>query len=479
MSRFVHVLRCVIETTAPLSIATGTVDATHDVLIVRDAHGFPAIPGSSLAGVLRHALARSVLSNGDREALDDLFGRAKIKQSEKDGVEARREKSRLRVSWGVIHDQDDRPIDGPIETVTYAESHPVIRLLRDVQPVRRSHVKLNERGTAEEHLLFERGAVPAGTRFTFQMEIDDDTDTGDLADKVEDLLDVLLDPTTRIGGAGRRSYGSFVLLRHASATLDLRRSEHLALLSVVRGPLSAALPDIMTWVEPETVSAPDRITLDLVSVGHFAVGGEGAAIAIATREVRGRKKLPDKLPYSETAIRWTDQGAALVQWLVVPASSVKGALRHRTLFHLRCLRLPLGTHVATTDRDLEPLFGSVREGIDETASGRAGRVMIADVRMDPRQTVFQVIDHNGIDRFTGGVRRGILFSEQVIHHARLTLTIDLAGGWLGVPDDLRTAFERALDDLREERLALGAGASRGHGFFRSAQGDVDRGARAL
>jgi hypothetical protein len=75
------------------------------------------------------------------------------------------------------------------------------------------------------------------------------------------------------------------------------------------------------------------------------------------------------------------------------------------------------------------------------------------------------LDHNSLDRFTGGVRNRLLFSEEVAFGGEIAVTITILpprggdgelqapGGW---PETLRRAFCHALRDLCEGRLALGA-----------------------
>lgn len=89
-----YVARLVVENTTPLSIASGRDDGVFDNLLVRDANGLPAIPGTSFAGVLRH-LYQQVYQN--KEETDALFGIAK---SHSEGREQNEYPSLVQVSWG-------------------------------------------------------------------------------------------------------------------------------------------------------------------------------------------------------------------------------------------------------------------------------------------------------------------------------------------------------------------------------------------
>jgi hypothetical protein len=71
--------------------------------------------------------------------------------------------------------------------------------------------------------------------------------------------------------------------------------------------------------------------------------------------------------------------------------------------------------------------------------------------------------HNAIDRFTGGVRDRLLFSEELLWQDEMELALLIHTARLG--EDARQALRLALDDLISGRLALGAGAGKGHGRF--------------
>ncbi len=86
---FFYLARLTLETLTPLSIGTGAADGVFDVELVRDANGLPTIPGSSLAGVLRH-LYWQTYGESDKE-IQRLFGFQSLNEGEP---------SKLHVSWG-------------------------------------------------------------------------------------------------------------------------------------------------------------------------------------------------------------------------------------------------------------------------------------------------------------------------------------------------------------------------------------------
>jgi hypothetical protein len=115
------------------------------------------------------------------------------------------------------------------------------------------------------------------------------------------------------------------------------------------------------------------------------------------------------------------------------------------------------------------LFGSANNenAGDMEEPDHAGRLFIDDVHFETGVVTTQ--KHNVIDRFTGGVRDGLLFEEELLFRTpfvgenAIHLYVDQPES---VPLIARQALHKALEDLARGRLALGAGSGRGHGFFR-------------
>ncbi|MDI7268309.1 MAG: RAMP superfamily CRISPR-associated protein, partial [Myxococcota bacterium] len=92
--------RVTIEMKTPLTIGTGGGDDLRDAVCVTTPDGIPTIPGSSIAGALRHALAPAGKLESD-DGIRSLFGF----QEKSEGAS-----SRLRVSWAQAHGADGQPL---------------------------------------------------------------------------------------------------------------------------------------------------------------------------------------------------------------------------------------------------------------------------------------------------------------------------------------------------------------------------------
>ena len=498
-----------IELSTPLTIGTGNGDDLNDSTCVLDTNGLPTIPGTSLAGMLRAAWRTFGLQPED----DTVFGFQKKKTGASSLVE---------VSWAATHDQYDRPVL-PLAPTASLESDPVLACAR--AGVVRDHVRINHRGVADGAGKFDELLVPAGARFSFELLVH-----GSQASPImERLLALLHRGGLRLGGRTRRGFGAFSVQTCSMRTFDLRKPEHRSAMLQVPRDLStpgAGLPPVSLDNLPQLPRDTHRVTIALSLIPQdYWLFGTGLPVRDEHYDQRkgdkdqrkgdkDQRKPHDKVPVTERRIVWP-QGRGTVTSsadaeVLVPASGIKGALRHRTLFHARrrkgywalgdkaCspdhlgqqrawaeevkalrdhgARLPdpipdpLQRQVGDTARDLaeeavDQLFGSIKsaqkEGHEE-AQGTPGRVFLSDLYLaDARSAPLQ---HVSLDRFTQGPMDGLLYSEAPI--ARFpALNIQLIVDTADLPDLSRRALADALADLAEGRLALGAGANRGHGYF--------------
>ncbi len=411
-----HFARITLEARAPLMIGSGHEDALADVLLARDVNGLPVLPATSIAGVLRHRFRP--------EEARAFFGF----QDAQDG-----HASPLTFTDGLFHWQDDRPRDGIVFDPEDFKDDPFVEIGKRDHPVRRDHVRLNERGTVEGDGKFERSAAPAGSRFTFEI-----TQRGDGG-----ALDAVLAEVEKglwLGGATRSGYGEMTCIARGRETLDLGdaqgRKRYVELMAQDLGsrdiemcPVDAA--EAAGWMLQGRIEGPLLV---------------GAASDAAEY---------DRVPYREAAIVWSDDGPQIREVVVVPASAIKGALRHRTLFHLR-----RQGHGAAREA-IDVLFGSATDG----GGGQAGMLRFCDaVVAEPKH--FKMT-HVGIDRFTAGSRRGVLFTDQALWRPELTIRILPLEGFPDTDCSCRNAFKAALADLATGRLGLGADWGDGLGVFKS------------
>ncbi len=439
-----------IELESAFIVGAADSDNLFDAVFVTDANGLPTIPGESLAGVVRHAL--SVTGNPETdEVCKEVFGF----QEGSDGAA-----SRVRFSFAHVHDESDRP-------VPFRGAKTQDKVLSTLQAgVGRDHVRIGKHGTAEHQGKFDQLIIPAGARFTFEIALSRES-----GKSITDLLEILARPEVRIGGKTRSGLGRFKVVRAASAEFDLSKREDLKRLGKLRVALEKAVhSDLLKALRiPQARGDKKSLhgTLKLKPIGTWMIGG---GMPTGREPERGREGPWDRVPLSETKIVWTqgkqgEYGKVLEEKnapYLLPASSVKGALRHRTSFHARRLSgrwFGECEHQNFTAEE-ELLFGAVR-GKD---AGEPGRVYLSDIYLDPN-TPLQSLQHVSLDRFTQGPMDHLLYDELVLGQCELAIDVTIDDSYLEGQDGERAkqALQAALDDLCQGRLALGAG--RGHGRF--------------
>jgi len=472
--RFVARVTLALQT--PCLVADGDVLADADRTFTRDVNGLPLLPGTSIAGVLRHGYDAAFAGHEDK-ATDALFGNAAKEEDTETAASA------LIVSDGVVLLADGRAAP---QTAAPLEDDGDLLTVFLRRGVRRDRVRIDARGVADMRGKFDLRLVPAGTRFVFEMELLSGLDGADVARTAwHRLLGLLKSPLTRFGASTHGGLGAVETEavhgacywlgagdRPAFATHS--REDYLALPR--RYEAAHDLPEIGNTVDPVDPAPFRRIVLknfrpDTAWLFDGGDGQEGDNMA----PMRESRVVPDG----------NRLGVAAPDYLI-PGSSIKGALAHRTRWHLNRLRGRwMGTSPdETAERAFVWLFGTVSDRSDKRQMGGippriSGLLHIDDIYLEcPDEGAdMQAVQHVAIDRFTGGVRAGMLYRERIVkpRKAGSDVTLLLASDPLeamrpdppeaGIADLAEQALAAALDDLSKGRLTLGAGAGRGLGGF--------------
>lgn len=456
-----EVARITIELSSPFLVGAADNDGLHDSLFVTDANGLPTIPGDSLAGVLRHALAGAGDPSTD-ERCREVFG-----FQDRDQGSA----SALSVSWAQVHGGRDEPV--PFRGANLDDE--VLTFLASGLP--RDHVRIGPDGAVDKRGKFDELLVPAGARFTFELSVDRSRSSL----SIRELIALLARPEVRLGGSSRRGLGKFTVVRARCARFDLRQRESFERYAALPVPLEAGDGGVLEALElgdsdPSAQWVRGEAHLDAADT--WLVGGTipSGREPKKNGNKRGNQERWDRFPFTERKITWTGEPTASQRGhvekldsasFVVPGSSIKGALRHRAAFHarrLRCEWLPGAAPSEGADglehtaEELE-LFGEVKS--DNSGSGRPGRVLVDDVRIAPDAIPYATLQHVCLDRFTQGPRDGLLFDELTLYGGSFIVDIEVRID--GLSAAARRALALSIEDLCHQRLALGAGRS--HGRF--------------
>jgi CRISPR/Cas system CSM-associated protein Csm3 (group 7 of RAMP superfamily) len=500
-----------VETNTPLGIGSGRSGLLNDRLIARDANGLPYIPGTSLAGVVRHEMQDNAAF--DKDLLDNIFGF----QADETGVG-----SRLIFSHGQLTRADGLSAIEGLEDIDF--SYPYFGMFR--QTPERDHVRITHRGTAAKHGKYDEELVQKGARFVFELELEGSTEDAPIWDTI---LAVLNSPQFRLGGGTRKGFGQFVVLKCHTKIFNLE--EKAALMAYLA--MSASLnKDLTTWDQyktDQTDTAPHwkHYQLELTAERFFLFGS-----GVMSNEA-------DDTPKEEDCIEWPENGTPeLKTHYLIPATSVKGALSHRVAFHynkamgqtieslgqsntlpifdeeallsdyadhlaissldatpdsdiwvkhratIEALTIddfkdwtnfeeqvnvedidvtdPATKHVGENNKAVQVLFGAAKNDV----RGNRGRVIFSDVYLDKKKAQKRHFNHVAIDRFTGGARDGALFTQEV-SSSKTPIILDMYVHQDALTDGtIKEAWETALNDLAKGYLSLGGATAKGHGVFK-------------
>lgn len=444
-NRYVHLARVVVEADTPIAIGTGREDIVTDAPVVRDVNGLPYIPATSLTGVIRHALRIG------KEDKNVVFG-----YHDKNGGQG----SRLILTDAVMIGEEGNAMDG-ICNIPNDDfySHYIEKNVRQ-------HVRITDKGVAdtERYGKFDNEVVYKGTRFVFEMELlSDEIEVEDF----ENSLNQLYDETFRIGGGTRCGYGKLKVKKREQVTLDMMdakdRRAYLKKSSSLSSPWEFENARVLGEERTSASTGWTKYELKLEPL-DFMLFGSGMGDDEA-----------DNTPMTDIVVEWNEQGKPCFskQKTLIPATSVKGALAHRTAYHFNKRKGIFAENLKSKEERnkyvggcndaVQALFGA---SVDDVANkrGKRGNVILSDVIQHEVET--KVFHHNKIDYFTGGTIDGALFQEKSIWGKGKSYELEILVDNNALADeDVKWAFEQSLKDLCEGLLPLGGVTGRGNGVF--------------
>ena len=403
-----HIAHIVVEADTPLKVGSNASDFLQDSPIQKDFNGLPMILGTSIAGVLR--------KDFNKEKVVDIFG-------EENG-------SKVIFSNALLCKNAKNEVCEEL----LLEKPDFLKLFETL-PIR-EHTAITDKGVAHAHAKFDEELLYKGTRFKFSVEVLEDQES------FEEILAILSSSSFRIGGGSSKGFGKLKVLeiKKESFVLESYENYSSSLNHTLQKPHTSKESDSQTHTKYTLKITPE----------DFFIFGSGFG-----------DKDADVTPVYEYIIDYTINGLGEKQ-ILMPASSIKGALAHRTTFHYNSLKgysIEAKNGVST----LEAIFGSAKGS--ENKKGSKGKILISDCFM-PNHNSTKIFDHVAIDRFTGGAIDSALFNEKTIakkdandiYTIKILLSKD-------IKSDELNAFELTLKDICNGMLSLGGMTTKGHGVF--------------
>lgn len=441
--------KLVIETQSPMAISTGRRETGFDTQLARDVNGLPTIPATAIAGVWSHLVK-------------DCFG-----EQERGRWFGSTNKNKAHASVITISDATMLNSKGnPVERFTSQdemEKDDILALCLDPTPLHRERVSINDRGVALEGGKFDQVLLPKGARFALTLQWSNQRDLDDALtpERWEELLSLWNSPIFAFGSSTRNGLGRIKVVHSEEKTFELRDKDNASSFAKYRQAPTLPfnrLESRFSIPESDLISHHIKLkALDNWRCGH--------GIELLTAKEKQPETSVNILTYSEKVIEWNNQNHGVISKQPRPVlcgSSIKGILAHRIAFHYRrhqkrwAETMADATHEEWQQRpeELKELLGFASQENHEESL--AGSLWVEDSPISYTDTVIR--HHNSIDRFTGGVRKGALYSEELLHQPRFELRLHIKNG---IDETLMSAFNDTLRDIELGILPMGTGSGRG------------------
>lgn len=402
-----------IEAQTALKVGSNQNDFLQDSPIQKDWNNLPMILGTSLAGVLRKEF--------DEEIAKELFGEDKG--------------SRLVFSNALLLDENKIVH----ENLLLEDNKSSFLQNFTVLPIR-EHTSITEQGVAKEHSKFDEEVVFKGAQFKFSISMEKE-DENDL-NLFNQVLEKFYLNSLRIGAGSTKGFGRIKIISIEFEEFNTNEKEYINHIN----SLNTKLKNSFTKEIFED-SKYDTYKLKLKPDDFFMFGsGFGDDDA-------------DMTPTYEKIVDY-DKQDFYSQKVLIPASSLKGAISHRSTYHYNLSEKMFIGDVAS--ENIKEIFGAKK---DKEKEGSKGKILFSDIYLNQEDT--NVFEHVSIDRFTGGAIDSALFQEKTIaSKEEFICEIQLEKN---IESTFVLAFEEALKDITTGMLSLGGSTTKGHGIF---QGNV-------
>ena len=410
MTNNLFIAYIIFEAKTALKVGSRNADFLQDSPIQKDWNELPMILGTSITGVLRKEF--------EEKMAKEIFGSGDIG-------------SKTIISNALLLDENKKVNESLLlEKSKFLENFIVLPI--------REHNAMNHKGVTIDKSKYDEEVVFKGTQFKFSIEMLNENE--DDKNKFFELLNLLSKNSFRIGSGSTKGFGQVEVLEITYDEFDVNSEEYINLSSSLNTNLSKTYEtkkfNDENYIKYELTLTPD----------DFFMFGSGFGDDDA-----------DMTPVYEKIIDY-DKKCLSNEKVLIPASSVKGAISHRTTYYYNLLN---ENFIGSEDicEIVEPIFGAKK---DKDKDVFKGNILISDVYLDNNSV--KVFDHVSIDRFTGGAIDSALFQEKTVASKEIfTLEILIKKDI----EDVKAieAFEKTLKEITTGMLSLGGATTKGHGVF--------------
>lgn len=378
----------------------------------RDGLGRAYLPGRSIKGAIRAACERAA-----GQELKDLWG-------------GETQASVLTVHPILLPEKEViEPDPQASKSLQQAGGHTTVRMLGETQESARLGLRSRPGiaidrywGAVGDGALFVHEVLPAGTRLELKLSAHVDSRSGIKPAHVESLLRLIVDLFDKEAITfGKRQGAGWGRVKLAKGTPDdstfltkTTINSPEGLLAWLGGGSEKKIAEIATEDDWHTESHRVQFTIGWCSP-------TGILVADPERREERQKIEQDSEDKKPTPTeQWRDREG---EQLIIPGSSIRGALRNRATRIARTVLFGQGKMSEDTGGDWSDL--DVHEQLASDVplihdlfgtTERRGAIRVRDVHSVSLGETFTVT-HNAGDRWTGGVKEGGLYSEEYYRHA--------------------------------------------------------------
>ncbi|MBQ8708649.1 MAG: hypothetical protein IJ523_11235 [Succinivibrionaceae bacterium] len=499
--------RIAVETTSPLAIYSGRRDQLSNNALARDWNGLPYLPATAVAGVWRNAVTDIDATGINPIRPDRWFG------SIRSGNANERMASRVIVSDGLLLNSHSKLPGSGKEDISFRalcdKEDPVYDLVsgsadRDYE---RPGCRINARKANHNRGLFKSKTLPKGLRFAFDVKFE--LDDRDDIETCRYILSKIASDSFVMGSKTANGLGAFKVISCRQQEFDLKdyanRPNELA--QAIRGFVlkrQISIGEEANLIAENEPEAGRTWEFTLASEGTMRLGtgrntsgltivGSNGVKEIELLEYEKGLKFEDRniqRCFTDTRLEWNGNDfTRKVSEFIVPGSTIKGIIAHRTMYHFLRRKKWFATNVITQNgespqdlinrilenkeppEEFEPFYDLFGRN-DPTNHDRmqAGALKVSDAVVDCASIVNRM--HNKIDRYTGGVMPSALFGQARLVDPSFRVRIGLSRKWLelrqeNLHDDseIMKALDDTIYDLKNGFLNICAGSGRDTAVF--------------
>lgn len=446
MKKF-FICRFVIESNAPLAIHTGDNEVGRDTQLATDWNNLPYIPATSIVGVWR-----SIISS-DKDLSTNVeywFGRS----------DKTSEASKFTITDALLLDQNAELNFGILSPTDISKDSVYKYFSNQHNYINRERTSINSRSVAKGESKFDVAMLPKGLRFSFDVEaIIDSKDE----DELKKLIKAFSDHDFTLGSNSSNGFGSFIIKGFKKLIIDMSQIENkyqeiYDFRNLEKTPINVfddqyinfqVNSDLGTKFEP-------LVDMELEAEDSWRIGN------LNRNNVSGS--------YKEDYVDWSN-GFHIKNQIIIMGSSIKGILRHRTLYHYLKLKNIYAENIFPTTnnfcfdlrRDFKnynldgfvDLFGN--SSSDETV---ISKLVVKDVVVKVNQQDRITRTHNKIDVFSGGTMTSALFTEERLYKPKFNLKIFIMKDYQFKDQEIKQALKNTICDIKDGFLPIASGTGR-------------------